>query len=74
MTLPKAISCKLGVDDQDIKQDLAIAENRAKRVKELYRLGLQAERLGVLKKDVEEKRVKCFNLAAPRKPKLYLRG
>lgn len=72
MQLPKAISCRLGDDDQDIKQDLANAENRAKRVKELIRLGLQVEKGVLFNKEENEKRVKCFNLATPRKPKLFV--
>jgi hypothetical protein len=73
MNLPKAINCRLTDDDMDIKQDLARAEDRPKRIKEIYRLGLQAEKSGLYSKETEVKRAKCFELAAPSKPKLYLK-
>jgi hypothetical protein len=73
MKLPKAISCRLSdQEDKDIQEVLAKSDNRAQRVKELIRLGIQAEKNGVYSKDTEEKRVKCFNLATPRKPKLFV--
>ncbi|MBA2872416.1 hypothetical protein HNQ85_002725 [Anoxybacillus calidus] len=73
MNLPKAIHCNLTDEDMDIKQDLANATDRQKRIKEIYRLGLQAEKNGIYKKETEVKRAKCFNLAVPSKPKLYVK-
>jgi hypothetical protein len=72
MNLPKAINCRLNDDDMDIKLDLAKAVDRPKRIKEIYRLGLQAEKSGLYSKETKEKRAKCFNLAAPGKPKLFV--
>jgi hypothetical protein len=72
MNLPKAINCRLTDDDMDIKQDLARAADRPKRIKEIYRLGLEAEKLGLYSKGMKEKRAKCFNLATPGKPKLFV--
>ena len=43
MEYPKAINCRLGVDDMDIKIDLASTEDKTARIKEVYRLGLQFE-------------------------------
>jgi hypothetical protein len=73
MNLPKAINCRLTDEDMDIKQDLAHAADRSKRIKEMYRLGLQAEKSGLYSRETEVKRAKCFELAAPSKPKLYFR-
>lgn len=73
MDLPKAINCRLNDDDMDIKQDLARAADRSKRIKEIYRLGLQAEKNGLYSKEMREKRAKCFSLAVPSQPKLFLR-
>lgn len=57
--LPKSLSCRLGADDFDIQQDLMNVSDRTSRIKEIYRLGLQAERQGVryeidLKKHIDE--------------------
>jgi hypothetical protein len=73
MTLPKVLHCNLTDEDMDIKQDLAAAENRSKRIKELYRLGLQAEKSGIYSSAINEKRAKCFHLADPSKPKMYIK-
>jgi hypothetical protein len=73
MTLPKAISCRLTDEDMDIREDLAKATDRTKRIKEIYRLGLQAEKIGLYSKETEVKRAKCFHLAVPSKPKLYVK-
>lgn len=73
MNLPKAINCRLTDDDMDIKQDLACAADRSKRIKEIYRLGLKAEKSGLYNQETEIKRAKCFELATPSKPKLYFR-
>jgi hypothetical protein len=73
MNLPKALHCNLTDEDMDIKQDLANATDRQKRIKEIYRLGLQAEKIGLYSKEIEVKRAKCFHLAVPSKPKLYVK-
>ena len=43
MEYPKAINCRLGADDMDIKIDLASTEDKTARIKDVYRLGLQFE-------------------------------
>lgn len=45
MEYPKAINCRLGADDMDIKTDLANSDDKTARIKDVYRLGLQFEAL-----------------------------
>lgn len=61
-SLPKSLSCRLGVNDLDIREDLEKhAKDKTERIKKIYRLGLQAE-----SSPIEVKRFK-MNIAKPSK-------
>jgi hypothetical protein len=46
MSEPKAINCRLGDDDQDLKKMLMDTKDKTARVKELLRKGLHYEESG----------------------------